>query len=219
VESIPGAALRALGGADTVQSYRSDGLLHPAADPLAGAVGALGAAAVALLAVGAARRPGTRELVLASLGAVAAFAAFGKVISPQYLVWTLPLAALALAWRRLALFATLAAATLLTFAEFPLNYFAVVDGEPAAVALVGVRDALLVAAVALCVRELYAAATGVSARRARATTSSPWSPGLQPAEPIATRDPSASAVPSSEASRSAAAASLPGQTSASRRPL
>jgi uncharacterized membrane protein len=221
VESIPGVALRALGGADTVQSYRSDGLLHPAADPLAGAVGAFGAAAIALLAIGAARRPGARELVLAALGAVAAFAAFGKVISPQYLVWTLPLAALALAWRRLALFGTLAAATLLTFVEFPLNYFAVVDGEPAAVALVAARDALLVAAVALCVRELYApaAGAGVSARRARATTSSPWSPGVQPAEPMAARGPSASAVPSSDAIRSAAEASLPGQTSASRRPL
>jgi uncharacterized membrane protein len=221
VESIPGVALRALGGADAVKSYRSDGLLHPAAEPLAAAVGALGALALALLAVGAARRPGTRELVLASLGAVAAFAAFGKVISPQYLVWTLPLAALALAWRQRALFGVLAGATLLTFVEFPLNYFAVVDGKPAAVALVGIRDALLAGAVALCVRALYApgAGTGVSARRARATTSSPWSPGVQPAQPIAARGPSASAVASSEASRSAAPESLPGQTSASRRPL
>jgi glycosyl transferase family 87 len=221
VESIPGVALRAIGGAEVVHSYRSDGLVHPAGAALSGIVGALGAAAVVLLAIGVARRPGRRELVLASLGAVAAFASFGKVISPQYLVWTLPLAALALAWRRLGLFATLAGATLLTSIEFPLNYFSVVDGDPAAVALVGVRDALLVAAVALCVRQLYAPAAdaGVSASRARATTSSPWSPGPQPADPMAARGPSASAVPSSEAIRSAAEASLPGQTSASRRPL
>jgi hypothetical protein len=136
-------------------------------------VGALGVAAILLLAVAAARRPGPRELVLASLTAVAAFATFGKVISPQYLVWTLPLAALALAWRMHALFGTLAAATLLTFVEFPARYTDVVRGEPAALALVGARDALLVAAVALGL--VYSArgpaGAGASARRARATTS------------------------------------------------
>jgi hypothetical protein len=221
VESIPGVALRAIGGAHPVESYRSDGLVHPAADPLAGAVGALGAAAVALLAIGAARRPGGRELVLASLAAVATFATFGKVTSPQYLVWTLPLAALALAWRRHALFGVLAAATLLTFVEFPLNYFAVVAGDPAAVALVAARDLLLAAAVVLSLRELYvpATGTGASASRARATTSSPWSPELHADDPIAARGPSASAVASSDAVRSADRPSLPGQTSASRRPL
>jgi uncharacterized membrane protein len=221
VESIPGVALRALGGAHHVESYRSDGLLHPAGEALAAATGALGAAVVALLAAGVTRRPGRRQLVLASLAAVAAFATFGKVISPQYLVWTLPLAALALAWRRPALFGALAAATLLTFAEFPLNYMAVVDGRPGAVALVAVRDLMMVAAVALAARELYAPVTGIGVRprRARATTSSPSSPGLHAAQPIAALGPSASAVPSSEPIRSAPTASVPGHTSASRRPL
>ncbi|MEA2450474.1 MAG: hypothetical protein QOG63_2406 [Thermoleophilaceae bacterium] len=180
VESIPAVALRALGGTRHVKSNRADGIVHPASGPVTGAVAMLGLAAVALLAAGVARRPGPRELVLGSLAAVAAFATFGKVISPQYLVWTLPLAALALAWRRHALFGVLAGATLLTFVEFPARYSAVVHGVPAAVALVAVRDALLVAAVALSARDLlagYAArgatGAGVSASRARATTSSP----------------------------------------------
>jgi uncharacterized membrane protein len=175
VESIPGVSLRALGGAESVESHRSHGIEHPAADPFVGAVGALGLAAIALLTIGVARRPGPRELVLASLAAVAAFATFGKVISPQYLVWTLPLAALALAWRQYALFGTLAAATLLTFVEFPARYTDVVAGEPAVLALVGVRDALLVAAVTLALAYIARGPTGagVSARRARATTSAP----------------------------------------------
>jgi uncharacterized membrane protein len=175
VESIPGVALRALAGAEHVSSHRSDGIEHAASGPVGGAVGALGVAAILLLAVLAARRPGQRELVLASLAAVAAFAAFGKVISPQYLVWTLPLMALALAWRMLPLFGVLAAATVLTFVEFPARYFSVVAGEPAALALVAVRNALLVAAVALGLA--YAArgptGAGASASRARATTSTP----------------------------------------------
>ena len=43
-------------------------------------------------------------LLIAALGsAVAAFAALGKVLSPQFLLWLVPLAALALAWRLYAL--------------------------------------------------------------------------------------------------------------------
>jgi hypothetical protein len=154
VESIAGVAVRALVDAEHVESHRSDGVRHPAAEPLAAGIGAAGAAIVALLAIFAARRPGPRELVLASLAAVAAFAAFGKVLSPQYLVWTLPLAALALAWHARLLFGALAAATLLTFWEFPAHYFDLVDGKPAALAVVACRDALLVLAVVAALREL-----------------------------------------------------------------
>ena len=175
-------AIDALGGprAVPVESYRSDGLEHPAGGALAGLFAALGVLAVGVLATGAARRPGDpRALVLASLGAVAAFATFGKVLSPQYLVWVIPLGALALAWRRWALAATVGAATLLTFVEFPSRYFDLVDGRALPLAIVGVRDALLLGVVALAVREPRrapaqtggASGAGLSARRARATTS------------------------------------------------
>lgn len=159
IESLPSLGIRlvdALGGAAPVRvdTFKSDGLEHPAGDALAAMSMAFGAAAVALLAVGAARRPDPRALVLASLGAVAAFAAFGKVLSPQYLVWTLPLGALALAWRRWALAAAVGAATLLTLVEFPARYFPLRDGAVFPLAVVAARDLVLVAVVALTVREL-----------------------------------------------------------------
>jgi hypothetical protein len=160
IESLPAFGLRGIEGlggkrAVRVESYRSDGLEHPAGDALAAVFAALGAAALALFAVGAARRrDDPRAVVLASLGAVAAFATFGKVLSPQYLVWTLPLGALALAWRQWMLAGAVGAATLLTFVEFPSRYFELVDGRPFAVAVVCARDLLLVAVVALTVRAL-----------------------------------------------------------------
>lgn len=159
VESVPAAALSVfdlLGGAapEHVFSHRSDGLEHPAADALAGAFGLGFAGLLAWLAATAARRPEPRALVLASLTAVAAFAALGKVLSPQFLIWVAPLGALALAWRMHALAATIGAATLLTLAEFPSRYFDVVDREPFALALVGVRDAVLLLAVGLAAAAL-----------------------------------------------------------------
>jgi hypothetical protein len=161
VESLPALGTRlvdALGGARAVpvSSYRSDGLEHPAGDGLAAAFAALGAVAVALLCVGAARRRDPRALVLGSLGAVAAFATFGKVLSPQYLVWVLPLGALALAWRRWWLAAAVGAATVLTFVEFPGRYFDLVAGRSFPLTVVVLRDLVLVAVVALAVREVVA---------------------------------------------------------------
>lgn len=155
IESTPAAILN-LTGADTraESSFRSDGLRHPAAAPVAGVLAALAAIVVGLLAVGAARRHGPRELLTAALAATAAYAALGKVLSPQYLVWTIPWMALAFGWRQFVLAAMLAAATLLTFFEFPFRYGELIAGDTLTVAAVAVRDALLVAAVALAVREL-----------------------------------------------------------------
>ena len=145
IESLPALAVRAVDPhAVPVSSYRSDGLESPAGTPLTVASAALGVAAVALLAVGAARRRDPRSLVLGSLGAVTAFATFGKVLSPQYLVWVLPLAALALSWRRWALAGAVGAATLLTFVEFPSRYFDLVADRPFPLAIVAVRDFVLV---------------------------------------------------------------------------
>jgi len=164
VESPPALAVLMLdevgiGRAASVNSHRSDGLEHPAAGELGLAVEVAMLAVVALLAALAGRRPEPRALVLASLGAVAAFAVLGKVVSPQYLVWTLPLGALAFAWGRLALAAGVAGATALTLVEFPSRYFDLVAREPLPVAIVALRDALLLVVVALVVRELQPAGT------------------------------------------------------------
>jgi hypothetical protein len=141
-----------LGDAVSVSSHRSDGLLHDAA----GAVSALFAGAfvglVALLAARSGRTP--RELVIASLAGTIAFALFGKVLSPQFVIWALPLGALAFAWGRYALAAAIAAAAILTQVEFPAHYFDVVAREPLALALVALRNAALLTALVLAVREL-----------------------------------------------------------------
>jgi uncharacterized membrane protein len=157
VESSPALVLLGLdaagaGEARSVTSYRSDGLLHPASDAVTSLFAAAFLAFLALLcvAVGA----GGRELVIASLAACIAFALFGKVLSPQFLIWLVPLAALAFAWRLHALAAPAALAALLTQIEFPAHYFDVVAREPLAVGLVAVRNLALVAVIVLSVRVL-----------------------------------------------------------------
>lgn len=160
VESLPAVALYAadaLGLAaapEHVFSHRSDGLLHPAADELAAAATALLVLALTAATALAARRPGERALALAALAAIAAFATFGKVLSPQFLIWVAPLGALAAAWRLWPLAAAVAAALALTLAEFPARYFDVVEREPFALTLVAVRDLVLVGVVALALRAL-----------------------------------------------------------------
>lgn len=142
------------GEAVSVSSHRSDGLLHP----LDGAVSALVAlalvAVLALLAGLAARHGDRRRLVLASLAAVTAFAALGKVLSPQFVIWVLPLGALAFAWRLHALALAVLAAAVLTQVEFPAHYLDVVAREPLAIALVALRDLVLLAVLALSIRAL-----------------------------------------------------------------
>jgi hypothetical protein len=79
---------------------------------------------------------------------------FGKVLSPQFVIWVLPLGALAFAWRMDALAAAVALAALLTQVEFPAQYFDVVAREPLAISLVALRNLALAAVIALAVREL-----------------------------------------------------------------
>jgi hypothetical protein len=152
VESTQAGVLLALdrlgaGEARSVSSHRSDGLVHEGDGVVSALFLALLAAAIA--ACTAYARRGPREMVIASLGSVAAYVALGRVLSPQYLIWLVPLGALALAWGMYALAATIGAAAMLTQVEFPARYFDVVDREPAGVALVGLRDATLLLALSL----------------------------------------------------------------------
>jgi hypothetical protein len=160
IESSPAMVLLGLdavgaGDARSVESFRSDGVEHPASDAVMSVFLTALVALVALLCVGVGRRAaGSRELVVASLAACAAFALFGKVLSPQFVIWAIPLGALAFAWRMHALAAAVALACVLTQIEFPAHYFDVVGREPAAVALVALRNLALGAVVVLSVREL-----------------------------------------------------------------
>ena len=167
IESTPALMLLGLdaagfGDARTIASHRSDGLLHPAADAVASLFAAGLVALVALLCACVGQRRalagkdprGGRELVIACLAAALGFALFGKVLSPQFIIWALPLGALALAWRMHALAASVALAAVLTQIEFPARYFDVVAREPAAVGVVAARNLVLAAALGLCLREL-----------------------------------------------------------------
>jgi len=90
------------------------------------------------------------------------------VLSPQFVIWVLPLGALAFAWRMHALAAAVALAAVLTQIEFPAHYFDVVAREPVAIALVAARNLALVAVLALSVREVARAsgAFGAGGREA-----------------------------------------------------
>jgi len=160
IESSPAMVLLGLdavgaGEATSVNGFRSDGLTHPASDAVTSLFLTALVALVALLCVGVARRDaGPRELGIAGLAACAAFALFGKVLSPQFVIWALPLGALAFAWRMRALAMAVALAAVLTQVEFPAHYFDVVAREPAAIALVAVRNLVLGAVIVLSLREL-----------------------------------------------------------------
>jgi hypothetical protein len=159
IESSPALVLLGLdaagaGQARSVSSHRSDGLLHPAADAVTSLFLTAFVALVALLCVGVGRRPSSRQLVLAALAASIGFALLGKVLSPQFVIWALPLGALAFAWRLHALAAAVCVAAVLTQIEFPAHYFDVVAREPLAIALVALRNLALLAVLVLSVREL-----------------------------------------------------------------
>ena len=164
IESSPALVLLGFdaagaGEAKSVSSHRSDGLVHPAADAVTSVFVTAFVVLLALLCAAAARSKtvddrGARPLVIAGLAACAGFALFGKVLSPQFVIWVLPLGALAFAWRMHALAAAVALAAALTQLEFPAHYFDVVAREPLAIGLVALRNLALAAVVALAVREL-----------------------------------------------------------------
>ena len=171
VESTPALALLALDGAEagdalSTKSHRSDGIRH-GADGLVTGITVAGLIAVLALLAAAAARTGAatgrgrvtpedaRRLVLAALAAVTAFAVLGKVLSPQFILWIVPLGALAFAWRMPALGVTVALAAVLTQLEFPSRYFDLVDRDAYPLALVTLRNAALLASLVLALRELH----------------------------------------------------------------
>ncbi|MFJ3707527.1 glycosyltransferase 87 family protein [Streptomyces sp. NPDC090053] len=94
----------------------------------------------------------------AAFTAVLLFTTTSRVISPQYLIWLVGLAAVCLVFRtsRMAVPACLVlAATAVTFLEFPLGFDHVVAGDPTGLVLMFVRNGLLVAACPVAARQLW----------------------------------------------------------------
>ncbi len=160
IESTAASVLELTGGSSVTgdpvrhDRFKSNGLDGGAAE----VVGAL--STLALLISGAlilglvARRPARAGLVLGALAITLAFVVFSKVLSPQYVVWLLPLAAVAAGYGYRLAPGLVAAASLTTQLWFPANYFDVVYQHAWAVVAVGVRNALLLAALVATARAL-----------------------------------------------------------------
>ena len=98
------------------------------------------------------REPSRYELAAYSAAVLTAFVTLGKVLSPQFLIWLVPVVPLA---RRYGANALLLAALVLTQLWFPFRYWDLVrEFDPLASWLVLVRDLVLVALLVVLVRAL-----------------------------------------------------------------
>ena len=111
------------------------------------------AALVAVWIVFARGRVERERLLLATTAAVLAFVTFGKVLSPQFLIWLIPLVPLVAGGPGVTACWLFAAALLTTQLWFPHRYWDVVDLQ-AVGWLVLVRDLLLVALFAVLLRAM-----------------------------------------------------------------
>jgi hypothetical protein len=144
------AARQAFGLDLTMESsHGSQNLAGGAADSLAVVTTLLQVAAVVAIWVWYARGPADRDRLLrACAAAVCAFVAFGKVLSPQFLIWLIPLVVLVRGRRGLLASGVLAAALVLTQLWFPYRYWELaLEFDALASWLVLVRDLTLVALV------------------------------------------------------------------------
>jgi uncharacterized membrane protein len=108
------------------------------------------AAVVAVWILFSRGRAERERLLLGCAAAVAAFVALGKVLSPQFMIWLLPLVPLVAGGVGILACLVFAASLIVTQAWFPHRYWDVVALEPAGW-LVLVRDVLLLGLLALLV--------------------------------------------------------------------
>lgn len=133
-----------------VSSFGSQNLTGSLPDALATVLTAVQVLAVVGIWLLFATRRGWREELLAgSAAAVAAFVAFGKVISPQYLIWLIPLVPLVAGRRGLAASGLLGLALVLTQLWFPRIYWHLVALEAVPVWLLIARDVTLIGVAAV----------------------------------------------------------------------
>ena len=152
IESLGASALLAAHrlwdhGVSVVSSHGSDNLAGSLPDALATVQSLLVGAALVAIWIAFARGPATRDRFLRySAAAICAFVALGKVLSPQYLIWLIPLIPLVRGRRGLAAAGLFVATLVLTQLWFPSRYIELVYAlDPRASWLVFARDVLLVA--------------------------------------------------------------------------
>jgi hypothetical protein len=167
IESLGSALLLAadrLGvyDAEVVSTHGSQNLAGSLPDALAVLL-TLGQAAalIAVWALFARGAAGEDRFLAGYAAAVAAFIAFAKVLSPQFLIWLVPLVPLVAGGAGLAAAALLGAALVTTHLWFPSRYWDVVAVEPVAW-LVLVRDLVLVALLGVLLATLVTRARGAS---------------------------------------------------------
>jgi hypothetical protein len=156
VESLGSALLlaahHAVGlGVTGETSHGSQNLAGGGADAVAIASTVVQAAALVWIWAAFARGAAGREaLVRSSAAALCAFVALGKVLSPQFLIWLIPVVPLVRGRRGLWAAGLLATALVLTQLWFPFRYFRLaLDFEPGLSWLLLARDLVLVALAAL----------------------------------------------------------------------
>jgi uncharacterized membrane protein len=149
VESLGAALLTTFGHPHVVTTHGSQNLAGHGA--FGAALSVAGTMAVVATWIAFARGPVTRDrFVRYAAAAVCAFVAFDKVLSPQYLLWLIPLVPLVRGRRGWAAVLLLTAACLLTQVWFPQRYFAYAfDSDLAWVVLL--RDLVLVALLVVLV--------------------------------------------------------------------
>lgn len=109
------------------------------------------------------------DLVATSAAAILALTVTSKVLSPQYLVWSLALVALVKSRRAMLL---LGAAALLTQVIYPTSYLTFIDGGVVLTLVMSLRNVLLVACTVECIRVALASRHGesISTRRELSTS-------------------------------------------------
>jgi hypothetical protein len=150
-------------------SHGSQNLGGGGADAMAIASTVLQAAVLVWVWLAFARGSGGREaLVRSSAAVLCAFIAFGKVLSPQFMIWLIPVVPLVRGRRGLWASGLLATAFVLTQIWFPFRYFRLaLDFESGLVWVLLARDLVLVAIAAVLVLPLRDRnADGLAARRA-----------------------------------------------------
>lgn len=149
VEGLGAALFTTFGHPRIVTTHGSQNVAGHGA--VAAVFGVLQVAALVAVWVAFARGPVTRErFVRYAAASVCAFVAFGKVLSPQFLLWLVPLVPLVRGRRGLAATGLLTAALVLTQVWFPKHYWDYALGFQRA-GVVLARDLALVALFALLV--------------------------------------------------------------------